>query len=94
VTKLRKENRQEGNYQTTDEQGKAGERKLTEFLVRHGQALLPMMELNRTQPQWLSMNLSTQWAAPASKPCSISRPRGSPDPHTNGRLVRRTWCST
>jgi putative transposase len=33
------------NYHTIDKQGKAGERKLTEFLVRNGQALLPMMEL-------------------------------------------------
>jgi len=33
------------NYHTLDKQGKAGERKLTEFLVRNGQALLPMMEL-------------------------------------------------
>jgi putative transposase len=33
------------NYHTIDSQGKAGERKLTEFLVRNGQALLPMMEL-------------------------------------------------
>jgi putative transposase len=33
------------NYHTIDKQGKAGERRLTEFLVRNGQALLPMMEL-------------------------------------------------
>ncbi len=33
------------NYHTIDKRGKAGERKLTEFLVRNGQALLPMMEL-------------------------------------------------
>jgi putative transposase len=33
------------NYHTIDNQGKVGERKLTEFLVRNGQALLPMMEL-------------------------------------------------
>ena len=33
------------NYHTIDKQGKAGERKLTEFLVRNGQALLPMLEL-------------------------------------------------
>ena len=33
------------NYHTIDKQGKAGGRKLTEFLVCHGQALLPMMEL-------------------------------------------------
>jgi len=33
------------NYHTIDKQGKAGGRKLTEFLVRNGQALLPMMEL-------------------------------------------------
>jgi transposase-like protein len=33
------------NYHTIDMQGKLGERKLTEFLVRNGQALLPMMEL-------------------------------------------------
>ena len=33
------------NYHTIDKQGKVGERKLTEFLVRNGQALLPMMEL-------------------------------------------------
>ena len=32
------------NYHTIDKQGK-GERKLAEFLVRNGQALLPMMEL-------------------------------------------------
>ena len=29
------------NYHTIDNQGKAGERKLTEFPVRNGQALLP-----------------------------------------------------
>lgn len=33
------------NYHTIDKQGKVGEHKLTEFLVRNGQALLPMMEL-------------------------------------------------
>jgi hypothetical protein len=33
------------NYHTIDEQGKVGERKLAEFLVRNGQALLPMLEL-------------------------------------------------
>jgi putative transposase len=33
------------NYHTIDQQGKVGERKLAEFLVRNGQALLPMMEL-------------------------------------------------
>jgi putative transposase len=33
------------NYHTIDNQGKVGERKLTEFLVRNGQALLPMVEL-------------------------------------------------
>ena len=33
------------NYHTIDKQGKAGERKLTDFLVRNGQALLQMMEL-------------------------------------------------
>jgi len=32
------------NYHTIDKQGK-GERKLAKFLVRNGQALLPMMEL-------------------------------------------------
>ena len=32
------------NYHTINKQGK-GERKLTDFLVRNGQALLPMMEL-------------------------------------------------
>jgi putative transposase len=33
------------NYHTIDKQGKVGERKMTEFLVRNGQALLPMLEL-------------------------------------------------
>jgi len=33
------------NYHTIDKQGEVGERKLTEFLVRNGQALLPMVEL-------------------------------------------------
>lgn len=33
------------NYHTMDKQGKVGERKLAEFLVCHGQALLPMLEL-------------------------------------------------
>ena len=33
------------NYHTIDKQGKVGERKLTEFLVRNGQAQRPMMEL-------------------------------------------------
>ena len=33
------------NYHTIDKQGKVGERKLTEFLVHSGQALLPMLEL-------------------------------------------------
>jgi len=33
------------NYHTIDKNGKVGERKLTEFLVHNGQALLPMMEL-------------------------------------------------
>ena len=33
------------NYHTIDKQGRVGERKLAEFLVRHGQALLPMLEL-------------------------------------------------
>ena len=33
------------SYHTIDKQGKVGQRKLTEFLVRNGQALLPMMEL-------------------------------------------------
>ncbi len=32
-------------YHTIDKQGKRNERKLAEFLVRHGQALLPMLEL-------------------------------------------------
>jgi len=32
-------------YHTIDDHGKVGERQLTEFLVRNGQALLPMMEL-------------------------------------------------
>jgi len=32
-------------YHTMDKQGKRNERKLAEFLVRHGQALLPMLEL-------------------------------------------------
>jgi transposase-like protein len=32
-------------YHTIDKQGKVGERKLAEFLVRNGQALLPMMEM-------------------------------------------------
>ena len=33
------------SYHTIDKQGKVGPRKLTEFLVRNGQALLPMLEL-------------------------------------------------
>jgi putative transposase len=33
------------NYHTIDNQGKVGARKLAEFLVRNGQALLPMVEL-------------------------------------------------
>ncbi len=33
------------NYHTIDKQGRVGERKLAEFLVRNGQALLPMLEL-------------------------------------------------
>jgi transposase-like protein len=33
------------NYHTIDNHGRVGERKLAEFLVRNGQALLPMMEL-------------------------------------------------
>ena len=33
------------SYHTIDRQGKVGERKLAEFLVRNGQALLPMLEL-------------------------------------------------
>jgi putative transposase len=33
------------SYHTIDKQGKVGERKLAEFLVRNGQALLPMLEL-------------------------------------------------
>lgn len=33
------------SYHTIDKQGKVGERKLCEFLVRNGQALLPMMDL-------------------------------------------------
>jgi putative transposase len=33
------------NYHTIDKQGKVGERRLAEFLVRDGQALLPMLEL-------------------------------------------------
>lgn len=33
------------SYHTIDKQGKVGECKLAEFLVRNGQALLPMMEL-------------------------------------------------
>ena len=33
------------SYHTIDKQGKVGERKLAEFLVRNSQALLPMMEL-------------------------------------------------
>jgi putative transposase len=33
------------SYHTIDKQGKVGGRKLTEFLVRNGQALLPMLEL-------------------------------------------------
>ena len=33
------------SYHTVDKQGRVGEQKLTEFLVRNGQALLPMMEL-------------------------------------------------
>lgn len=32
-------------YHTIEKQGKMGERKLAEFLVRNGQALLPMLEL-------------------------------------------------
>jgi len=33
------------NYHTIDKQGKLGERKLAQFLVRNGQALLPLLEL-------------------------------------------------
>jgi hypothetical protein len=33
------------NYHTIDSRGKVGERKLSDFLARNGQALLPMMEL-------------------------------------------------
>jgi len=33
------------SYHTIDKQGKVGERKLAEFLLRNGQVLLPMMEL-------------------------------------------------
>jgi putative transposase len=33
------------NYHTIDKQGKVGERKMKEFLVRNGEALLPMLEL-------------------------------------------------
>lgn len=33
------------SYHTIDAQGKVGERKLAEFLVHHGQALLPMLDL-------------------------------------------------
>jgi len=33
------------SYHTIDKQGKVGERRLTEFLVHNGQALLPMLEL-------------------------------------------------
>lgn len=33
------------NYHTIDKQGRVCKCKLTEFLVRNGQALLPMMEL-------------------------------------------------
>ena len=33
------------SYHTIDKQGKVGERKLTEFLVHNGKALLAMLEL-------------------------------------------------
>ena len=33
------------NYHTVDNQGKVNERRLTEFLMRHGQMLLPMVQL-------------------------------------------------
>jgi hypothetical protein len=33
------------SYHTIDKQGKVSERKLAEFLVRNGQALLPMLDL-------------------------------------------------
>jgi putative transposase len=33
------------SYHTIDKQGKVGERKLAQFLVRNGQAMLPMLEL-------------------------------------------------
>ncbi len=33
------------SYHTIDKQGKVGERRLAQFLVRNGQALLPMLEL-------------------------------------------------
>ena len=33
------------SYHTIERQGKVGEKRLTEFLVRNGQALLPMLEL-------------------------------------------------
>ena len=38
------------NYHTVDKQGRVGERRLAEFLVRDGQALLPMMELAAAFP--------------------------------------------
>jgi putative transposase len=42
---LEKENAVKRSYHTIDKQGKVGERRLAEFLVRNGQALLPMLEL-------------------------------------------------
>jgi hypothetical protein len=45
VTKpLKGETAVKRSYHTIDKQGRFGERKLAEFLVRNGQALLPMLE--------------------------------------------------
>ena len=79
------------NYHTIDNQGKVGERKLAEFLVRNGQALLPMMELIEHSRMVIDELIDVMGRASTSKPCSNYRPHKLPDHRSKAKLVRRIW---
>jgi hypothetical protein len=58
------------SYHTIDKKGKVGERKLTEFQVRNGQALLPMMEL--IEQSRMAIDELIDGDGPVSRPLELS----------------------
>lgn len=72
------------SYHTIDKQGKVGERKLAEFLVRNGQALLPMIELIEQSRMAIDELIDVMGRA-VSRPSWDCRPAKWPVSHSRER---------